>query len=228
MSDYLSSLGYPFRGRPMVFVFSVMMVWGVFLAARDVLIGWIAAFCFLLPFMCAFFMKMVRQSAMGEEDICPFPELDEWLDSLMLPFVRLVVCIIVSFLPFAVYAHTAAWAADTTLAWLFLAAGVIYFPGVFMRTSVRERFSGLSPVGWWGLVRRAPFSYAGLLGCHMRRGMDHPEPSFRAFDGFRHGAREAVCRLRVDEYVRDWFMLKHEFAGEEEDGSFSPSGPAAS
>ena len=96
MSDYLSSLGYPFRGRPMVFVFSVMMVWGVFLAARDVLIGWIAAFCFLLPFMCAFFMKMVRQSAMGEEDICPFPELDEWLDSLMLPFVRLVVCIIVS------------------------------------------------------------------------------------------------------------------------------------
>lgn len=54
MSDYLSSLGYPFRGRPMVFVFSVMMVWGVFLAARDVLIGWIAAFCFLLPFMCAF------------------------------------------------------------------------------------------------------------------------------------------------------------------------------
>lgn len=164
MSDYLSSLGYPFRGRPMVFVFSVMMVWGVFLAARDVLIGWIAAFCFLLPFMCAFFMKMVRQSAMGEEDICPFPELDEWLDSLMLPFVRLVVCIIVSFLPFAVYAHTAAWAADTTLAWLFLAAGVIYFPGVFMRTSVRERFSGLSPVGWWGLVRRAPFSYAGLLG----------------------------------------------------------------
>lgn len=41
----------------MVFVFSVMMVWGMFLAARDVLIGWIAAFCFLLPFMCAFFMK---------------------------------------------------------------------------------------------------------------------------------------------------------------------------
>ena len=35
MSDCLSSLGYPFRGRPMVFVFSVMMVWGMFLAAGD-------------------------------------------------------------------------------------------------------------------------------------------------------------------------------------------------
>ncbi len=163
MSDYLFSLGYPFRGRPMVFVFSVMMVWGMFLAARDVLIGWIAAFCFLLPFMCAFFMKMVRQSAMGEEDICPFPELDEWLDSLMLPFVRLVVCIIVSFLPSAVYAHTAAWAADTPLAWLFLAAGVIYFPGVFMRTSVRECFSGLSPWAGGGLSEGLPFPMPGYL-----------------------------------------------------------------
>ena len=199
MSDYLSSLGYPFRGRPMVFVFSVMMVWGVFLAARDVLIGWIAAFCFLLPFMCAFFMKMVRQSAMGEEDICPFPELDEWLVSLMLPFVRLVVCIIVSFLPFAVYAHTAAWAADTTLAWLFLAdllSRCIHEnlrSGTFFRSFSR---------GLVGAGQKGSLFLCRVTWRHMRRGMDHPEPSFRAFDGFRHGAREAVCRLRVDEYVR--------------------------
>ena len=212
MSDYLSSLGYPFRGRPMVFVFSVMMVWGMFLAARDVLIGWIAAFCFLLPFMCAFFMKMVRQSAMGEEDICPFPELDEWLDSLMLPFVRLVVCIIVSFLPFAVYAHTAAWAADTTLAWLFLAAGVI---------------SGLSPVGWWGLVRRAPFSYAGLLGAICAGGWIILNlPSGPLMDFAMVPVKLYVACVLMN--MCGLFMLKHEFAGEEEDGSFSPSGPAAS
>ena len=27
-------------------------------------------------------LSMERVAAMGEEDICPFPELDEWLDSL--------------------------------------------------------------------------------------------------------------------------------------------------
>lgn len=106
---------------------------------------------------------MVRQSAMGEEDICPFPKLDEWLDSLMLPFVRLVVCIIVSFLPFAVYVHTAAWAADTPLAWLFLAAGVIYFPGVFMRTSVRERFPVFLPWAGGGWSEGLPFPMPGCL-----------------------------------------------------------------
>ena len=53
----------------MVFVFSVMMVWGMFLAARDVLIGWIAAIRFLLPIFCAILMKMVMQKALIEEDI---------------------------------------------------------------------------------------------------------------------------------------------------------------
>ena len=199
MSDYLSSLGYPFRVRPMVFVFSVMMVWGVFLAARDVLIGWIAAFCFLLPFMCAFFMKMVRQSAMGEEDICPFPELDEWLVSLMLPFVRLVVCIIVSFLRVCAYCG--------------LGGG--YYPGVavpgggcdLLSRCIHENlrsgtfFRSFSR-GLVGAGQKGSLFLCRVTWRHMRRGMDHPEPSFRAFDGFRHGAREAVCRLRVDEYVR--------------------------
>ena len=43
MSDYLSSLGYPFRGRPMVFAFAVLIVWAMFLAAWAPLIGWIVS-----------------------------------------------------------------------------------------------------------------------------------------------------------------------------------------
>lgn len=65
MSNYLSSLGYPFRERPMVFVFSVLIVWAMYLALWAPVLGWIANFCFLGPFMCAFCMKMVRQSAMA-------------------------------------------------------------------------------------------------------------------------------------------------------------------
>ena len=34
--------GYPFRGRPMVFAFAVLIVWAMFLAAWAPLIGWIA------------------------------------------------------------------------------------------------------------------------------------------------------------------------------------------
>ena len=181
----------------MVFAFAVLIVWAMFLAAWAPLIGWIAIFCFLQPFMCAFFMKMVQRSAMGEEEICLFPELEEWLDDLMMPYIRLVMCMAVSFLPLVIYLGVMDWDMDSPLIWLFIAAGAAYFPGVFMRTSVLESFSGLSPAGWWGLVRKAPLPYAGLLG-----GRGDSEPSFRVSDGFCHGAREAVCRLRADEHVR--------------------------
>ena len=103
MSNYLSSLGYPFRERPMVFVFSVLIVWAMYLALWAPVLGWIANFCFLGPFMCAFCMKMVRQSAMGDEGICHFPELEGWFESLFLPYVRTLVCAVIAFLPLSIY-----------------------------------------------------------------------------------------------------------------------------
>ena len=227
MSDYLSSLGYPFRGRPMVFAFAVLIVWAMFLAAWAPLIGWIAIFCFLQPFMCAFFMKMVQRSAMGEEEICLFPELEEWLDDLMMPYIRLVMCMAVSFLPLVIYLGVMDWDMDSPLIWLFIAAGAAYFPGVFMRTSVLESFFGLSPAGWWGLVRKAPLPYAGLLGAICAGGwVILSLPS-----GFLMDFAMAPVKLYVACVLRNMcglFMLKHEFAGEEEEGGFSISGPAAS
>lgn len=127
------------------------------------LIGLIANFCFLLPFMSVFFMKMVQQSAMGEEEICLFPELEDWLDSMMMPFIQLVACMVVSSLPLVIYLNVADWDLDGPLAWLFIAAGAVYFPGAFMRTAVLESFSGPSPVGWWMLVRRASWPMPGCL-----------------------------------------------------------------
>ena len=167
----------------MVFAFAVLIVWAMFLAAWAPLIGWIAIFCFLQPFMCAFFMKMVQRSAMGEEEICLFPELEEWLDDLMMPYIRLVMCMAVSFL--------------------------------------------LSPAGWWGLVRKAPLPYAGLLGAICAGGwVILSLPS-----GFLMDFAMAPVKLYVACVLMNMcglFMLKHEFAGEEEEGGFSISGPAAS
>jgi len=48
---WLSSPGYPFRGRFVVPVFDVLIVWAVFLAVRGCLIGRLAISCFLLAFM---------------------------------------------------------------------------------------------------------------------------------------------------------------------------------
>ncbi|HBI13658.1 MAG TPA: hypothetical protein DD422_00940 [Akkermansia sp.] len=46
---------------------------------------------------------------------------------------------------------------------MFLAAGVIYFPGVLMRTSVRERCFGFFPWPGGRLARRGIFLILMLL-----------------------------------------------------------------
>ena len=225
MSDYLSSLGYPFRGRPMVFIFGVLIMWAMYLASWAPLIGWIVNFCFLTPFMCVFLMKMVRHSAMGEEEICQFPDIEDWLDSLMMPFIQLVACILVSFLPLVVYLNVADWDLDGPLVWLFIAAAAIYFPGIFMRTTVLESFSGLSPVGWWMLVKRAPLAYAGLVGavcgglCVILLLPSGPLTNFVM-------APVKLYIFCVLMNMGGLFMLKHEFTGEEEEDDFSISGPS--
>lgn len=226
MSDYLSSLGYPFRGRPMVFIFGVLIIWAMYLASWAPVIGWIANFCFLMPFMGVFFMKMVQQSSMGEEEICQFPEIDDWFDSLLMPFVQLIVCMVVSFLPLVFYLNAVDWEPEGSLIWLFIAVAAIYFPGIFVRTAVLESFSGISPLGWWQLVRKAPVAYAGLVGVFCA-GLwvililpTGPLTNFAM----------APVKLYITCVLMNMggrFMLKHEFTGEEEEDNFSISGPSA-
>lgn len=162
-----------------------MMVWGMFLAARDVLIGWIAAFC----------------PAGG-------------VHHRFLPAFRRVCA--------------------------YCGLGGGYSPGVavpgggcdLLSRHIHENlrsgtFSGLSPVGWWGLVRRAPFSYAGLLGAICAGGWIILNlPSGPLMDFAMVPVKLYVACVLMN--MCGLFMLKHEFAGEEEVGSFSPSGPAAS
>lgn len=224
MSNYLSSLGYPFRERPMVFVFGVFMIWAMNLASWAPVVGWIANFCFLWPFMCAFFMKMVRQSAMGEEGMCHFPELEGWLEPFFMPYIRFLACVIFSFLPLGIYLQAVDWDPEGFLPWFLFAVGAVYFPGAFMRTALLESFSGLSPAGWWELVRRAPLAYLGVVAA-----------SFAGWviitilpGGFLMDYVTAPAILYVVCVLMNifgLFLLKHEFADDEDDDILSLSGP---
>ena len=222
MSNYLSSLGYPFRERPMVFVFSVLIVWAMYLALGAPVRGGIANFCFLGPFMCAFCMKMVRQSAMGDEGICHFPELEGWFESLFLPYVRTLVCAVIAFLPLSIYLNVVDWEPDALPGWFFMIAGIIYFPGIFMRTALMDSFDGLSPSGWWDLVRKAPMTYLGLvLGVLAGAVIVAYLPSGILMTFFSLAVMLYITCVLMNAF--GLFLLKHEFAEEEDDDGFSIS-----
>lgn len=101
------------------------------------------------------------------------------------------------------------------------------FPGRFHEDFRAGKFFRAFSRGWWGLVRKAPLPYAGLLGAICAGGwVILSLPS-----GFLMDFAMAPVKLYVACVLMNMcglFMLKHEFAGEEEEGGFSISGPAAS
>ena len=151
-----------------------------------------------------------------------FPELEGWFESLFLPYVRTLVCAVISFLPFSIYLNMVDWEPDALPAWFFMIVGVIYFPGIFMRTALLDSFDGLSPSGWWDLVKKAPMTYLGLV--------------FSVLAGvvivlyLPSGVWMTFLTLSVILYmicvlmnVFGLFLLKHEFAEDEDDDGFSVS-----
>lgn len=175
MSSYLSSLGYPFRERPAVFFFGVMILWAMLLALWAPVIGVIANL-FLMGYMCAFFMKMVQQSALGEDGICLFPDFESFFETIVMPYIRCIVCCVVSLLPLIIFGNMTDWGDDDfpgydLVLWGTLVFPILYLPAAFMRTAVLESFSGLSLRAWWRMCRRMPWAYLGLVLCFCTGGL---------------------------------------------------------
>lgn len=91
-----------------------------------------------------------------------------------------------------------------------------------MRTALLDSFDGLSPSGWWDLVKKAPMTYLGLV--------------FSVLAGvvivlyLPSGVWMTFLTLSVILYmicvlmnVFGLFLLKHEFAEDEDDDGFSVS-----
>ena len=169
--------------------------------------------------MCAFFMKIIRQSALGEEGICHFPEMESWLESFFLPYIRFSACVAVSFLPLLVYLEITDWDPDGTMVLPLAALGMVYFPAAFMRTAVLESFDGLSPLGWWSLVKRAPLAYAGVaLAAGAGWWGIESLPSGPLADFAMAPVKLYVTCVMMN--VFGLFLLKYEFTDAEEDEDF--------
>lgn len=101
-------------------------------------------------------------------------------------------------------------------------AGIIYFPGIFMRTALMDSFDGLSPSGWWDLVRKAPMTYLGLvLGVLAGAVIVAYLPSGILMTFFSLAVMLYITCVLMNAF--GLFLLKHEFAEEEDDDGFSIS-----
>ncbi|MEG1740982.1 MAG: hypothetical protein RR250_06625 [Akkermansia sp.] len=155
MKYYLSALAYPFRGTGWVrTAFAFVLVWIAILT--DVIGGSMIVSSYLFVYM----MKMVQSSGNGEEEMCQFPLFEGWVEGLILPFMRMIVVLSLSF---GLMVLSLCLGGSHYVTWGLFAFGMIYFPMAFLKLAMTEDTSSSYPLSWWYSVKNMPWAYAGLV-----------------------------------------------------------------
>lgn len=143
MKEYFPALAYPFRDRGYVTsVIAVIILLILVILPFAPLLGNVASII-IQGYLFCFFMKMVLESSNGNDAICDFPGFESYMESMVLPFFRVTVLTLICFLPGALSTHLE-WEESTT--WMLYTAGFLYFPLAFMRLSIMESITAISPI----------------------------------------------------------------------------------
>lgn len=146
-TDLGSVLTYPLRGRGL----PVLLVGGVMFGIADLLstvnvFGWLVSAA-LMGYVTAYLFDVVNATANGRDDPPALPESTSVLESMLFPFLSLVVCSLLAFLPFVlVVAATTSFLPGWfgwPLAALALPLGVFVFP---MTLLIRAMFQTIGEV----------------------------------------------------------------------------------
>lgn len=143
MKEYFPALAYPFRDRGYVTsVIAVIMMFALAILPFSPMLGNIVSII-LYGYLFCFFMKMVLESSNGNDAICDFPSFESYMESMVLPFFRVTVLTLICFFPGALSTHLE-WEESTTC--MLYIAGFLYFPLAFMRMSIMESITAISPI----------------------------------------------------------------------------------
>lgn len=143
MKEYFPALAYPFRNSGYVTsMIAVIILFIPAITSYSLMIGKIAS-VIIYGYLFCFFMKMVLESSNGNDAICDFPHFESYMESMVLPFFRVTVLTLICFFPGALSTHLE-WEESTT--WLLYTAGFLYFPLAFMRLSIMESITAISPI----------------------------------------------------------------------------------
>ena len=134
---------YPFRENGMM-----VLVWGTILGifmslAAFVPILGIIALLILSAYFCAIFFDIILTTSSGSDDCVGFPDLSDFLEDLILPYLKVVLAFIVGILPGMLLVILLP---ELSFASLFpIVSMAIYFPMAILAMVVLGSFAGVSP-----------------------------------------------------------------------------------
>ncbi len=148
-----SAAGYPFRGTG----WAMFLFGTVFLGVIEELFGAVELFSrfgvvaalpavLVAPFLFylfAFLMRVVEETARGNEEIPYWPEITDWWDDVILPTLRFFYALCVTLVPAFWY-----WSSDGSSVIAFnviLGLGLFYFPMAVISMCMHESVWGMLP-----------------------------------------------------------------------------------
>ena len=175
---------YPFRGRgKWILVFGTIILMVVDLMARLRVgyfffgLGRITVFLGTVGYLLSYMMKTVGDSSLGESEPPEWPDVTDAWNDLFVPLGRALVCVIVSFLPWAVIWSLRFFGDDgsmdgplfDTIQWSLLLVGATYLPMSLLAVSLFESVLAVNPVRVFGGMLRIGFPY--LIACGLLAAM---------------------------------------------------------
>lgn len=143
---FKDSFRYPFRenGR-------MILIWGTILSGIPALTAWIPMIgpivsLLIGAYLCAVFFEVMVTTATGSDDCSGFPDLSDILEDLIMPFIKIVAALLVSFLPYLILLFSLSDSAlFQPLSYLLIVFGIAYFPMAILAVGILHTFTALSP-----------------------------------------------------------------------------------
>jgi hypothetical protein len=175
------AFGFPLKGEG----FIALIVGVIFLTVVHYL-ELIAAFWFLgiiavfigvvigTGYFAGYLMTIIERTAHGEKDAPGWPDLDDWQENALKPFVFVLALGILCIGPSVAYRHFAR-EPNEALAQALLAAGLFYMPMGVLCVALSNDYAGLNPVPVIRAIRSVPGRYSIVwvlvMFCYVAQGL---------------------------------------------------------
>jgi hypothetical protein len=151
---------YPLRGNGKYILAGGALV--------TLLVAWVSLLLGLLTgaYIGAYMMKIVSESADGEDELPEWLELEFWADEIALPYAFMLGVMISSYLPALVYTRQASYIMSPNYVWLgaLIVVGSIYAPMGLATTSVLKNPRAVNPLLIIQSIAKIPRDYAIVCG----------------------------------------------------------------
>ena len=143
-ADLRSLSNYPLRGGGRYIIIGGALVFTILNLVP--LFGFILTLIFAYPYLMAYMLRIIRSVSKGKEELPDWPEISDYWDSILYPFIQVLICVGICYLPAILFLILGV----LPLAIILFILGTTYFPMALIAVALHD--SPLAPLNFYILI----------------------------------------------------------------------------